>query len=132
MVRSFPSIRMRNGGLCTKSIRAIYQYFASFFLTGGSTLTSQNYNPSSVVYVSKPIRAIWRYLISKILCLALLFFISIDIFFFNSVIFLVCRKGPQIPKKQQTSCHLDTKFGETPNVDTMYLIHTYHIIINVS
>ena len=29
-----------------------------FCLTGGSTLTSQDYDPSSVVYVSKPIRAI--------------------------------------------------------------------------
>ena len=51
-----------------------------FCLTAGSTLTSQDFNPSSVVYVSKPIRAIWRYLsifIIRILCLALLFFTSI-------------------------------------------------------
>ena len=49
-----------------------------FCLTRGSTLTSQDYDPSSVVYVSEPIRAIWWYLLCiRILCLALLFFISI-------------------------------------------------------
>ena len=45
-----------------------------FCLTGGSTLTSQDYNPSSVVYVSKPTRVIWRYLLSKfraLLCCSL-------------------------------------------------------------
>ena len=45
-----------------------------FCLTRGSTLTSQDYNPSSVVYVSKPIRAIWQYLISEfcaLLCCSL-------------------------------------------------------------
>ena len=36
-----------------------------FCLTGGSTLTSQDYDPSSVVYVSKLTRAIWRYLLSE-------------------------------------------------------------------
>ena len=36
-----------------------------FCLTGGSTLTSQDYNPSSMVYVSKPVRAIWRYFLSE-------------------------------------------------------------------
>ena len=45
-----------------------------FCLTGGSTLTSQDYNPSSVVYVSKPVRAILRYLLSAfcaLLCCSL-------------------------------------------------------------
>ena len=45
-----------------------------FCLTKGSTLTSQDYNPSSVVYVSKPTRAIWRYLLSEfraLLCCSL-------------------------------------------------------------
>ena len=50
-------------------------------LTGGSTVTSQDYNQSSVVYVSKLVRAIWRYLLSEFLCLALLFFISMNIFY---------------------------------------------------
>ena len=39
-----------------------------FCLTGGSTLTSQDHNPSSVVYVSKPTRAIWRYLLVSEFC----------------------------------------------------------------
>ena len=34
-------------------------------LTKGSTLTSQDHDPRSVVYVSKPTRAIWRYLLSE-------------------------------------------------------------------
>ena len=45
-----------------------------FCLTGGSTLTSQDYNPSSVVYLSKLVRAIWRYLLYKfcaLLCCSL-------------------------------------------------------------
>ena len=33
-----------------------------YHLTRGSTLTRQDYNPSSVVYIPEPIRAIWRYL----------------------------------------------------------------------
>ena len=37
-----------------------------FCLTKGSTLTSQESHPRSVVYVSKPTRAIWRYLLSEI------------------------------------------------------------------
>ena len=40
----------------------------------GSALTSQDYNPSSVVYVSKPVRAIWQYLLSEfcaLLCCSL-------------------------------------------------------------
>ena len=36
-----------------------------FCLSGWSTLTSQDYNPSSVVYVSKLIEAIWQYLLSS-------------------------------------------------------------------
>ena len=45
-----------------------------FCLTGVSALTSQDYNPSSVVYVSKPVRAIWWYLLSEfcaLLCCSL-------------------------------------------------------------
>ena len=45
-----------------------------FCLTGGSTFTSQDYNLSSLVYVSKPVRAIWRYLPSEfcaLLCCSL-------------------------------------------------------------
>ena len=45
-----------------------------FCLTKGSTLTSQDYDPSSVVYVSKPTRAIWWYLLSEfraLLCCSL-------------------------------------------------------------
>ena len=36
-----------------------------FCLTRESTLTSQDYSPSSMVYVSKPTKAIWRYLPSS-------------------------------------------------------------------
>ena len=45
-----------------------------FCLTKGSTLTSQDHDPRSVVYVSKPTRAIWRYLLSEfraLLCCSL-------------------------------------------------------------
>ena len=45
-----------------------------FCLTKGSTLTSQDHDPSSVVYVSKPVRAIWQYLLSEfcaLLCCSL-------------------------------------------------------------
>ena len=45
-----------------------------FCLTRGSTLTSQDYDLSSVVYVSKLIRAIWGYLLSEfcaLLCCSL-------------------------------------------------------------
>jgi len=44
-----------------------------FCLTKGSTLNSQESHPRSVVYVSKPTRAIWRYLLSEfcaLLCLS--------------------------------------------------------------
>ena len=50
-----------------------------FCLTKGSTLISQDYDPSSVVYVSKPIRAVWRYLLSKfcaLLCCSLSQFVG--------------------------------------------------------
>ena len=36
-----------------------------FCLTKGSTLNSQESHPRSLVYVSKPTRAIWRYLLSE-------------------------------------------------------------------
>ena len=52
------SIRIRNKGLCTESIRASERILHRYHLTRGSTLTSQDYNPSSVVYVPEPIRAI--------------------------------------------------------------------------
>ena len=42
--------------------RATAKIFSSQALTRGSTLSSQDYSPSSVVCVPKPIRAIWRYL----------------------------------------------------------------------
>ena len=48
--------------LCAESIRAIQQYFALLPFARGFTLTSQDYNPSSVVYVPEPIIAIQGYL----------------------------------------------------------------------
>ena len=48
---------MRIEGLCTlKPSSGILHHY---HLTSGSTLTSQDYNPSSVVYVPEPIRAIY-------------------------------------------------------------------------
>ena len=54
-----PLNRMSNKDLCTKLIRAILQCFASLPFDQGSTLTSQDYSSSSVVYVQEPTRAMY-------------------------------------------------------------------------
>ena len=54
-------IGMRNE--CTELYRAMSNgILHNFCLTRKSTLTSQDYSPSSVVYIPEPVRAIWRYL----------------------------------------------------------------------
>ena len=64
------------------------------------TLTSQDYNPSSVVYVLKPVRAIWLYLLSEFCALLCCSFSQFQnpIFTKNKLIFLsvhhysICKK----------------------------------------
>ena len=51
-------IRMRNKGLCTKWLEPSSGVLQRYHLTRGSTLTSQDYNPISVIYVPEQIRAI--------------------------------------------------------------------------
>ena len=63
-----------------------------FCLTKGSTLTSQDYDPSSVVYVSKPTRAIWRYLLSEfcaLLCCSLSQFCFFTLFLYICVSYIL-------------------------------------------
>ena len=70
------NIRMRNEGRFMYKINQghLNSILHCFCLTGGSTLTSQDYDPSSVVCVSKRVMAIWRYLLSEfcaLLCCSL-------------------------------------------------------------
>ena len=58
----FPSIPMRNKGYVQNLSEPSISILHCFCLTRGSTLTSQHYSPSSVVYVPEPIRAIQQYL----------------------------------------------------------------------
>ena len=49
---------MRNKGLCIELIEPSSNIFHRYRLNRGSVLSSQDYNPSLVVYVPEPIGAI--------------------------------------------------------------------------
>ncbi len=75
-----------------------------FCLTRGSTLRSHDYNPSFVVYVSKPDRAIWRYLLSKfcaLLCCSFCQYCDFCAFQFEKIINLAHERLLNIPGRHQ-------------------------------
>ena len=64
-----------------------------FCLTRGSTLTSQDNDPSSVVYVSKLIMAIWWYLLSKFCALLCCSLFQYSLSILNILVWIWCENS---------------------------------------